>query len=456
MERIIDISTFEQVTDHIDEHISNFFNQISYPDDATALIDQIESGKVLAVTDASVMPETNTGASSFVITTIDLHCVCASTYGVPHGSERMDSYRAVLYGIFSILCTLKQLVKEHHIDHGSITIACDNKASLENALLYDERAGVTLSSFDVLWAIHNLRQNLPIQIIPQHVKGHQDRRQLKRPLILLEKLNCYVDLKAGEYRKYIEHSTTYQYSHLHFFSNWTCKISDVFLTTNLDKRIKRFIYSQQMQDFLHNNKGYSLQAFAYIDWNAIEIAAHTLTLHRQIWLTKFVSGFCATAMKMHERGKWKSPLCPLCNMNPENTKHVIICTDTRATDKYRNLLHAFVKFLERINTHPGIVQLFHSSLYPQRPTSFLLSRIIFNYDNSFQSAAKQQDQIGWHNLFKGHLSSEWKQLQLSYLNQMFTNPPSVDSWLKQVILQIYNFSFSMWENRNYVVHEHTE
>jgi len=55
----------------------------------------------------------------------------------------MDSYRAELYGIFCILLTISRFVKTHYIQNGKITIACDNKAILEHAFLYKERAAVT-------------------------------------------------------------------------------------------------------------------------------------------------------------------------------------------------------------------------------------------------------------------------------------------------------------------------
>ena len=86
----------------------------------------------------------------------------------------MDFYCAELYGIFSIICTLVRL--NLNIKNGSITIAYDNKASLENALCYDIRAAVTRNSHDRLWAIHELQKELPITLILKHVKGHQDSR----------------------------------------------------------------------------------------------------------------------------------------------------------------------------------------------------------------------------------------------------------------------------------------
>ena len=104
-------------------------------------------------------------------------------------------------------------------------------------------------------------------------------------------------------------------------------------------------------------------------WNNLTI------ITRQLWLTKYVSGFCATATKMHERGKWESPLCPLCSRCNENTKHIIICQDTRAQTKYATLLRSFIQFLHKINTHPFIIQTFENSLQFQQPASLLLRKV---------------------------------------------------------------------------------
>ena len=117
----------------------------------------------------------------------------------------MDSYRAELYGIFSIICTLARLNLIHDIKDGSKTIACDNKASLENALCHDIRAAVTRSCHDLLWAIHELRKDVSIILLPKHVKGHHS-------LQMVEKSNCYTDYK-------LEILQNYKYSQLHIFSN---------------------------------------------------------------------------------------------------------------------------------------------------------------------------------------------------------------------------------------------
>ena len=101
----------------------------------------------------------------------------------------MDSYCAEIYGIFNIICTLARVNLVHDIKDESITIACDDKASLKIVLCHNVRAAVTRRSHDLLWAIHELRKDLTINLIPKHVKGHQDRK-FPHSLTLVEKLNC--------------------------------------------------------------------------------------------------------------------------------------------------------------------------------------------------------------------------------------------------------------------------
>ena len=125
----------------------------------------------------------------------------------------MDSYRAELYGIFTIIKYLSYICQKYTITGGKIIIACDNKASLEHALTYDHRASISQSSFDVLLAIQDIKRSLPLTIYPRHVRGHQDRTE--RQLSLLETLNCFVDRQAGLFRFFIETTPQYQFSNIH-------------------------------------------------------------------------------------------------------------------------------------------------------------------------------------------------------------------------------------------------
>ena len=110
-----------------------------------------------------------------------------------------------------------------------------------------------------------------------------------------------MDRKAGLMRESIETSTTYEYSKLHQYMNWSCSIKNEHITANLEKRIQHHIYESQIHHYLIHNKKYDKQAINYIDWTGIEQASKSLTNSEQIWLTKFVTSFYATAKKMKER-----------------------------------------------------------------------------------------------------------------------------------------------------------
>ena len=112
-----------------------------------------------------------------------------------------------------------------------------------------------------------------------------------------------MDINAGEYRRYIEKTPSYKYSKLHQFSNWHCVVNDQTITANLDQTLHEWIYRDQMREYLIKNKNYHPSAFDMIDWTAIDQASKTLTNARQIWLTKHVSGFCATASTMEKKRK---------------------------------------------------------------------------------------------------------------------------------------------------------
>ena len=245
-------------------------------------------------------------------------------------------------------------------------------------------------------------------------------------------------MQSRSYRKQREITQNYKYSQIQISSNLYCKINGTIITSKIDKKIKEYIDHSKIQTFLHHNKGYTKNSFTYIDWNIIKSATKMLTLNRRIWLTKFVGGYSATASKMYTRKTWDSPMCPICNLIPKNTKHF---------RKYQNLFKNFIEFLDEINTHQDIILVFHKTLHQQCHTSFMKTNIILKCDQNILIAAQEQDEFQWHIFFKRHISKKWKIAQHSYLKQIFLILSSIDTWQRQNIFHIYNFFFQMWDHR---------
>ena len=439
----------------IQKEINIFMRQITFPtQNIEELIQDIIQGRAVAVTDASVSPITSIGASSFVITSGNLKSSCSGAHGVPNGSAPMDSYRAEIYGIYSILVCLQHLIQKYEIQNGEILIACDNKAGLFNSLAYTDKSSIKNGSFDILWAIYNIRQSISVKIRFQHVKGHQDTTG--KPLTLLEKLNCIMDKRAGQYRKYIEETSLYRYSQIHKYSSWRCEINNQIITENIDSHIQNHIYHEQMKCFLIEKRQYTEDSFKSIDWIAIEKAAESMSTRRRIWLTKFVSGFCATGSVMKKRKLWDDELCPLCGCCKETTDHIIQCTDERSRLQYQKSIKKFITYLKKSHTDPTIISIFENATITAIPTRFKLRVPAYETDPDYAIAADEQDAIGWKNLFKGHISKKWAHLQMKHYSRMYSNPPSLHHWSKNVILRLYDIAYDMWDHRNNIVHDNFE
>ena len=147
---------------------------------------------------------------------------------------------------------------------------------------------------------------------------------------------------------------------------------------------------------------------------------------------------------------------PICQQCKENIDHLIQCQDESPKSHYQKVIQKLFKFLKNSHTHPSIIQIFQSTLSNNLPTSFEYFVPTYEIDQDVIKAAQEQDEIGWKNIFKGHLSSKWAHLQMKHFSKMYANSPSLYNWSKNIILQFYDISYSMWSHRNEIVHDDFE
>jgi len=109
---------------------------------------------------------------------------------------------------------------------------------------------------------------------------------------------------------------------------------------------------------------------------------------------------------------------------------VLMICGKRTKCHYKKAIQKLFKFLKKSRTHPSIIQIFCAILSNNVPTSFEYFVPTYEIDQDFIIAAREQDEIGWKNFFKGHLSSKCPQLQMKHFSKMYTNPPSLYHWYK--------------------------
>ena len=72
-----------------------------------------------------------------------------------------------------------------------------------------------------------------------------------------------------------------------------------------------------------------------------------------------------------------------------------------------------------MNTHPAIIFIFYDTLIHQCPTFFTNNSLKLHSDYHITVAASQQDEIQWHNFFKGHITTHCKIVQSHHFQQIF-------------------------------------
>ena len=62
-----------------------------------------------------------------------------------------------------------------------------------------------------------------------------------------------------------------------------------------------------------------------------------------------------------------------------------------------------------------------------------------------------QQNIGWYPFLLGHVSIHWRSVQQAYYTWI-GHRNTGKKWVKQLILQLFNISWDMWEHRNGIKH----
>eukprot|EP00957_Ditylum_brightwellii_P128130 9772903-Ditylum_brightwellii.AAC.1 len=70
------------------------------------------------------------------------------------------------------------------------------------------------------------------------------------------------------------------------------------------------------------------------------------------------------------------------------------------------------------------------------------------------TAIKQQNAVGWRQLFNGRMSKMWSEIQDKYLHgiKLHTRCPNGASWVKQVIKLIWQQFHILWTHCNETCH----
>jgi hypothetical protein len=131
----------------------------------------IQTGTTIAIADGSF--KDLRGTSGFALIHGDSYQRINGANQVPGEDSDQVSYRSELAGIYGALLLAQMVCKIYDIETCHIVVACDDESAGQKAINWQYPPKPSNDHFDMLNAIHQLRQLLPITTEFRHVEAHQ-------------------------------------------------------------------------------------------------------------------------------------------------------------------------------------------------------------------------------------------------------------------------------------------
>jgi len=387
--------------------------------------------------------------SSFglIIETIDMSMKIVATGMVPANSieikDNTDPYRSEIMGLYvgmKIWSKYEDIIQKPT----NIILSCDNEKALEVTAHYTHW-NASMKHFDLVSSVISIRNSLMSTIESEHVLGHADIKKRNRKATRLELLNQACD-KLAKYTR----TTNKPIDPVHFAEeNLSIWIGNQKLYSAISGKIRYHHQKKKASYILSAKFGWKVAQFHMVHWEANQKAMSMLHKTKQIWISKFITGFLPIGINMERRSEWKQTHCPRCLSVEESRRHLAKCTEETSVECFQNGLQSMHAWLKVMDT-------------PQRLTEAIVLNITLWHRNALPqihhtSPLSKQVQLGaWDHFMEGKLHIHL----IEYMDRHYEDNASKRTgvtWASQMISKIWTlFFFKQWEIRNQFVHNHTD
>lgn len=418
----------------------------------------ITVGSAVGVCDGSYMPHLDSTRASAAWIVVDALCPiarCCSGCTLVNGPPAfVNSYRAELQGLHTLLLALDTLCTYYSITHGSIHLFCDNLKVVELADLPLHSLRPNLAHLDLLRAICSVRSTLPITVQLSHVTGHQDDVALPEALPLEARLNIWCDKTAKRHLLDCIHRQLPPPSPMVHGEGVRVIIDGDKVTSDLHQAVMTRAAFLAFREFVLQKLIFTPASFTWVNWAAIGVVFSGLSTAFRLWAVKFVSGFSGTGVRMHQWGLWPSPLCPCCNLAPETTVHLLTCSAPALVSARQAGLDRLTTWLTTWNTHPylslAIQALCHevpslppAGVTPLDPTT-----------TAIHLAFARQLSLGPTQFWFGRHIVDWECIQGNFYRSC-SDRRTGRQWATGLITRVIEIAHDIWIARNDIVHSHS-
>ena len=328
----------------------------------------------------------------------------------------------------------------------------DSDAALDNTVLSDftnpsnRVKGIHL---DLVNSLRTLKKISTYQIDGKKIIGHRDKAIPFHLLTWWEQRNVEMDILAKTYmqnhrKSYTADLSTARSPH----EIWSVYIDGGKVTSDISRFIHDKVRAKKLLKYYSRpGKGrFPISAKHTIAWDNVEKCMKELPLHRQLWLSKQISGFCGTGYRMQQWKKRDTACCPLCT-NDEDNIHVLTCKSEATTEKWTEQMEMLEIKLIGMNTPEEFIQIIIFSLSSWRNGSVV--RIPDDNEALLVKAARAQTELGWLLFLEGCLATQWS----DYVSTFMIRQQCPHKWLRQLIHQLWSVVFALWDNRCQILHK---
>jgi len=467
--------TFQAFLDSLDLWESSLFHSLQCHCDPFTMIEKFKTIGFKAASDGSVRYDTD-GAFGWVLSLPNSERL--ATCSGPAMGANISSYRAEGYGMLSILRFIHRLFQYTSSKFSELTsadiggiLACDNLSLVRNvqylqnptrpvmeeeegfatdpasAIRSNKDNSTNTSDWDVVNEINHTLQEMTFPVFVEWIKGHQDDKKPYHELTLLAQLNVDADRAAGEFQDQHGHPRPQAIRFPHNPAQLT--ISNGTITHAYKSRLRDSVSEKPLRDHIKERTKWSDSTMSTVDWKA---HGRALNRHSEIRcnLVKLVHDILPTnalVAKYHPGDREKK--CPSCSAISEDRDHVIRCPSRQAWRS--QFLVKIRKICDRHHTKPNLQQLLLDGISSWMTNTAMSAE---SYTKQYRKLIRQQNELGWRQLFNGRMSTEWARIQEDFLYStgQLGKTRSGSLWTTVIISTIWTEWTSLWKSRNEDVH----
>ena len=404
------------------------------------------AGSLICVHDGSYMVHMSRSACSagFVIRCRSTGYQALGT--IVEQSDDASNYRGEILGGMMMMLVLRAATGKTHLPYRQVTVNCDNNGVVSHGNDPSSPLPEKQVQADVLRCLKQYITDLPVEVVYEWVKAHQDDRKAWDDLTLKEQCNCLADKLAK--MALISAILNNEYIDGDFpFELLRVVLGTKKLTSSPKKAFDSF-WGYRCAKNLYSKRGIiSRDFFHLVWWTGVEALNQSVPKMFSVFLTKHTSHFAGTNQQLHRIDKSVENICPSCGRRGESTKHITRCRDEGRVAMLNDSVKELTRWLYQKDTDDDMVAMVREYLLAQGEKT--MSQC--SHPSRYESLVKAHDKLGWDNFLEGRICTLFLEAYRCDLEDD-VSPYQVDSWGRGFIERLIRITHAQWIFRNSHVH----